>query len=141
MYWSFVLVVLVPPAGGDGDVDGAGVPAGAVAVMVVSFVTGERRRRRSCRTSPRVAPVKFVPVMVTVVPPVVGPGRGAHGGDRRARGGGGPAVIETFWTWWMSLNPPVAPVNPTSTYGGSDGRVVEHLRAVHRHGQAGRRSS
>ena len=36
-------------------------------------------------------------------------------------GSGGPAVMDTFWTWWMSLNPPVAPVNPTSTEGG---RVV-----------------
>ena len=45
MYWSAALVALVPPEGGDGDVDGAGAPAGAVAVMVVGAVDGEGGRR------------------------------------------------------------------------------------------------
>ena len=58
-----------------------------------------------------------MPVIVTVVPPVVGPDDGLTP-VTVGTGGGGPVVIDTFWTWWMSLNPPVAPVNPTSTYGG-----------------------
>ena len=39
MYRSAALVALVPPRGGDGHVDGAGLPAGAVAVIVVSLFT------------------------------------------------------------------------------------------------------
>jgi len=54
-----------------------------------------------------VAPVKPVPVMVTEVPPVVGPEDGLTPVTAGA-GGGGPVVMLTFWTRWMSLNPPVA---------------------------------
>ena len=59
-----------------------------------------------------------VPVMVTGVPPVVGPEVGLTAVTVGA-GGGGPVLMETFWTWWTSLNPPVAAVNPTSTWDGS----------------------
>ena len=76
--------------------------------------------------------------MVTEVPPVLGPEVGLTPVTVGA-GGGGPVVMDTFWTWWMSLNPPVAPVNPTSTLDGSAVVVGEHLGAVHGHGDAGRR--
>jgi hypothetical protein len=33
-------------------------------------------------------------------------------------GGGVPEVIDTFWTAWISVRPPVPPVNPTRTDGG-----------------------
>ena len=55
--------------------------------------------------------------MVTVVPPLVGPEGGLTPVTVGA-GGGGPVVMNTFWTWWTSLNPPVPPVNPRSTVGG-----------------------
>jgi hypothetical protein len=63
------------------------------------------------------APVKFVPEMVTDVPPALGPDVGVIPVTVET-GGGGPAVIETFWTAWMSVRPPVPPVNPTRTDGG-----------------------
>ncbi len=62
-------------------------------------------------------PVNPVPVIDDRGPAGVGPESGSTSVTVGA-GSGGPVVIETFWTWWMSLNPPVAPVNPTSTYGG-----------------------
>jgi hypothetical protein len=60
------------------------------------------------------APVSAVPVMVTAVPPEVGPEDGLTLVTAGACGGG-PVVMATFWTWWMSLNPPVEAVNPIST--------------------------
>ena len=92
------------------------VPAGAVAVMVGRLLTVND----AAGVAPNFtadAPVKSVPVIVTAVPPALGPDAGLTA-VTVGTGGGGPAVIDTFWTWWMSLNPPVAPVNPTSTYGG-----------------------
>ena len=48
------------------------VPAGLSAVIVVSLTTVTIRRRRRPEIDRR-APVKLVPVIVTKVPPVVGP--------------------------------------------------------------------
>ena len=62
----------MPRRGGDGDVDGAAMPAGAVAVIEVALSTVTRWRRSAPKFT-AVAPVKLVPVMVTVVPPAVGP--------------------------------------------------------------------
>ena len=39
-------------------------------------------------------------------------------------GGGGPAVMDTFWTAWISVRPPVPPVNPTRTDAG---RLVAYV--------------
>ena len=91
-------------------------PAGDVAVMVESLPT----EYEAAAVAPNLtadAPVKFVPVIVTEVPPPLGPDDGLTAVTVGA-GGGGPAVIDTFWTWWMSLKPPVAPVNPRSTLAG-----------------------
>ncbi len=88
-------------------------PAGAVAVMVVSFWT----EKVAAGVAPKFtadALVRPVPVMVTGVPPVLGPEEGLTA-VTVGTGSGGPAVMDTFWTWWMSLNPPVAPVKPRST--------------------------
>jgi hypothetical protein len=79
-------------------------------------------------TEPRftlVAPPRFVPVTVTGVPPVVGPETRptpvtVEGPVEEA------AVMDTFWTAWMSVRPPVPPVNPTSTSGGNDGHRNLH---------------
>ena len=56
------------------------VPAGAVAVMVVELST-VKVAGLPVPKSTAVAPVKLVPVIVTEVPPVVGPELGAHTGD------------------------------------------------------------
>ena len=42
-----------------------------------------------------------MPVMVTAVPPVLGPEVGLTPVTVGA-GGGGPVVMVTFWTWWTS---------------------------------------
>ena len=65
-------MALVPPGGGDRDVDGARCPAGEVAVIEVALLTV----KVVAAVAPNftaVAPVKLVPVMVTEVPPAVGP--------------------------------------------------------------------
>ena len=71
MYWSAELVALVPP-----DVvtvtSTTPVPAGLVAVMAVALFTV----KPAAAVLPKltaVEPVKFVPVIVTLVPPVAGP--------------------------------------------------------------------
>ena len=67
----------VPPGRGDGHVDGARrVPAGEVAVIWVSEST-VKVVAGVVPKSTAVAPVKPVPVMVTEVPPAVGPEPGA----------------------------------------------------------------
>ncbi len=115
--WSLVLVALVPPPVVTVTSTAPGVPAGAVAVMEPGLFTVKAVAGFPDPKSTVVAPVKLVPVMVTVVPPVLGPDEGLTPVTVGA-GGGGAVVMETFWTWWTSLNPPVAPVNPTSTEGG-----------------------
>ena len=67
-----------------------------------------------------VAPVKAVPVTVTDVAPPAGPEVGLT--EVTVGPDGGAEVMVTFWTWWMSLKPPVPPVKPTNTDGG---RLVE----------------
>ena len=62
-----------PAAGdGDGDVDGAAPCTGEVAVIWVARDHGEGGGRLPPKLT-AVAPVKLVPVMVTTVPPAVGP--------------------------------------------------------------------
>ncbi len=58
--------------GGDGHVDGARGRAGEVAVIWVSETTVKLVAAVAPKAT-AVAPVKPVPVMVTVVPPAVGP--------------------------------------------------------------------
>ena len=82
MYWSLLLVALVPPTVVDGDVDGAGVPAGAVAVMLVALLTVNAVAAVPPKLT-ALAPWRLVPVIVTVVPPAVGPGGRADGRDGR----------------------------------------------------------
>src|ERR1700681_598654 len=96
------------------------VPAGEVAVMEVALLTVKVEAGLLGPKFTADAPVRLVPVMVTEVPPVFGP-EGGLTPVTVGPGGGGAVVIATFWTWWMSLNPPVPPVNPTST---ADGRPV-----------------
>jgi hypothetical protein len=69
------------------------------------------------------APVRLVPLTVTDVPPALGPVLGFTPVTVGA-GGGAPAVIDTFWTAWISVEPPVPPVNPTKT---DVGRVVAYV--------------
>src|SRR5579862_1774340 len=90
-------------------------PGGVVAVMVLASFTVKVEAIPPKSTSE--APVKFVPEMVTEVPPALGPVAGLIPVTVGA-GGGGPAVIETFWTAWISVRPPVPPLNPTRTDGG-----------------------
>ena len=66
----------MPPGGGDGDVDGARRPAGAVAVIWVAEIDGEAGAAVAPKST-AVAPVKPVPVMVT---------DGAAGGRPAGRG-------------------------------------------------------
>ena len=70
--------------GGDGDVDGAGGSGGAVAVIWVALLT-VNASRRSLPKLTAVAPVKLVPVIVTVVPPAAGPAVGLTLCDGRRR--------------------------------------------------------
>ena len=114
--WSLELMALVPWPVVTVTSTAPRIPAGAVALMVLSFCTAYVVAAMPPKFTAD-APVKFVPVIVTDVPPAVGPEDGLTA-LTMGTVSGGPAVMETFWTWWMSLNPPVAPVNPTSTYGG-----------------------
>ena len=72
--WSLALVGEVPAGRGDGHVHRARRPAGEVAVIWVSETTV--KVAAAVPKSTAVAPVKSVPVMVTEVPPAVGPAFG-----------------------------------------------------------------
>src|SRR4051794_455825 len=89
------------------------VPAGAVAAIDVSLCT-EKLVAGVAPNFPADTPGKFAPLRDSPVPPVLGPDAGLTAVTTGSVNGG-PAVMDTFWTWWMSLNPPVAAVNPTST--------------------------
>ena len=82
MNWSADEVAEVPP-GVVTVTSTVPLPAGAMAVMEVAELTKGARRRGAEVTA--VAPVKPVPVMVTLVPPAVGPTAGL---DRRHRRSG-----------------------------------------------------
>ena len=73
MNWSAALVALVPPAVFT-VTSTVALPAGAVALILVELLNV-----KAAETAPKktpVAPVKFVPVMLTGVPPTVGPAVG-----------------------------------------------------------------
>src|SRR3954454_5483301 len=91
-------------------------PAGEVASTSVSLTTLKSVAAMLPKFTAEVL-VSPVPVIVTIVPPVLGPDVGLTAVIVGV-GGGGPAVMLTFCTWCTSLNPPVEPVNPSSTYGG-----------------------
>src|SRR5579863_2592122 len=110
-------MALVPPAVATVTFTAPPRPGGEVAVIEPSGFTVNAVAAVLPNIT-LVAPVNAVPVMVTVVPPVVGPEAGLTPVTVGA-GGGGPVLMFTFWTYWTSLKPPVAPVNPTSTWGGS----------------------
>ena len=106
MNWSFALVALVPPAVTT-VTSTAPDPAGDVAVMEVALFTVTADAAIPPKSTSE-APVRLVPLTLTDVPPVLGPVFGftpVTVGD----GGGGPAVIDTFWTAWISVRPPVPP--------------------------------
>ena len=113
VYWSAALVALVPP-GVVTVTSTVPVPAGEVAVMPVALLTV----KLAAAVAPKLtalAPVKPVPVIATEVP--FGPELGLTP-ETVGAGGGEAVVIQTFWTSWMSVRPPVAPVKPTSTEAG-----------------------
>ena len=86
MYWSFALVVLVPPSLVTVTSTGPTVATGTVAEMLVLLLATNDAGLAPKFTADAV--VKFVPVIVTVLPPAVGPGSGGdarHGGRRRRR--------------------------------------------------------
>jgi hypothetical protein len=70
--WSCVTTALVPFAVVTVILTVPALPAGAVAVMLVVFVT-EKLVAETAPNFTAVAPVKFVPPIVTWVPPVSGP--------------------------------------------------------------------
>ena len=73
MYWSAGLVALVPP--GVVTVTSTvlpSVPGGEVAVMLVGLLKVTREAAVAPNLTP-LAPLKVVPVIVTVVDPVLGP--------------------------------------------------------------------
>ncbi|KRB26618.1 hypothetical protein ASD94_14070 [Acidovorax sp. Root70] len=74
MNWSDALVALVPPVVVT-RTSTVPVPAGAVAVICVAEFTVKPVAGAAPKLT-AVAPVKFVPVMVTDVPPPVGPAVG-----------------------------------------------------------------
>ncbi len=75
MYWSAAPVVLVPPTVVTVTSTVPAVPAGAVALMLVPLLTVKVVAAVEPNDTP-VAPVKLVPVIVTVFPPAVGPAVG-----------------------------------------------------------------
>ena len=75
MNLSAALVALVPAGGGDGDVDGAGAGRGRGRDRVVELTTVTPVAALVPKST-AVAPVKPVPVTVTLVPPAVGPAVG-----------------------------------------------------------------
>ena len=72
MYWSAALVGLVPLGVVTVTSTVPAVPAGAVAVIWVALLTATLVAAVEPKATP-VAPVKLVPVIVTEVPPAVGP--------------------------------------------------------------------
>ena len=99
MYWSAELVALVPPVVVTVMSTVPAVPAGEVAVIWVSLSTV----KLCAGVLPKltaVAPVKPVPVIVTVVPPVVGPAVGLHAGDGR---GAHRCIGRPSWWRWCRL--------------------------------------
>jgi hypothetical protein len=111
--WSATLVALVPPGVATVTSNVPRVPVGDVAVMELGLFT-LKFAAGAVPNFTALAPVKPVPVMVTDVPPVLGPEAGLMEVTVGGPGGGFEAMV-TFWTWWMSLKPPVPPVKPTST--------------------------
>ena len=102
------------PGGRDGRVHGASeVPTGVVAVMLVALSTVKLAALVEPKLT-ELVPMDPVPVIETEVPPELGPELGLTA-VTAGPGGGEPAVMFTFWTSWMSLNPPVPAVNPIST--------------------------
>jgi len=75
VYWSPVLVALVPPAVVTVTSTGVPAPTGEVAVMDVALTTVKVAGLPDPKST-AVAPVKFVPEMVTPVPPRSGPSPG-----------------------------------------------------------------
>ena len=75
MYWSAPVVALVPPGVVTVTWTVPAVPAGAVAVIWVALMT-VKWWRLSAPNLTAVAPVRLVPVIVTEVPPAVGPAAG-----------------------------------------------------------------
>ena len=72
MNWSALLVVLVPPVAVTVTSTVPADPAGAGAVMEVALLT-VKADAAAAPNFTAVTPVKLVPVMVTEVPPAVGP--------------------------------------------------------------------
>nr|MCA1071698.1 hypothetical protein [Delftia acidovorans] len=75
MNWSAALVALVPPVVVTRTSTVPAAPAGAVAVIWVALLTVKPVAGVAPKVTP-VDPMKFVPVMVTVVPPPWGPAVG-----------------------------------------------------------------
>ena len=73
--WSAADVALVPPAVVTLTSTVPALPTGAVAVICVAELTVKPVAAVAPKVT-AVAPLKFVPVMVTVVPPAVGPAVG-----------------------------------------------------------------
>ena len=96
MYWSFALVALVPPGVVTVTSTVPSVPAGAVAVMEVGPFTVKFAAAVVLNFT-ALAPVKPVPVMVTDVPPVLGPEVGLTEVTAGGEGGGFEEMV-TFWT-------------------------------------------
>ena len=92
---SFALVALVPPPAVTVTSTVPTEAAGAVAVRDDALPTENVAGVAPNFTA--LTPMKLVPVTVTVVPPVVGPEFGFTPVTVGA-GGGGPAVMDTFWT-------------------------------------------
>jgi len=72
VYASAELVALVPPGVVTVTSIAPTAPAGLVAVMLVALITVTLVAATPPKLTP-VAPVKFVPVIVTLVPPAAGP--------------------------------------------------------------------
>ena len=75
MNWSAALVALVPPGVVTVTSTVPAVPAGAVAVIWVALLTVKLVAAVAPKLT-ALAPVKLVPVIVTEVPPAVGPAVG-----------------------------------------------------------------
>ena len=135
MYWSAALVALLPPGVVTVTSTVPTVPAGAVAVIVVELVTV--KVAAAVPKSTAVAPVKPVPVTVTVVPPALVPELGATAADRRggrrrtARDGHVLDLVDV-------VAPARAPGEADQHVRRQRGGVTEDLCAVHGHGDARR---
>ena len=87
MYWSAELVALVPPPVVTVTSTTVPAPTGDRAVMDVALLTVNVTAAFPGPKLTAVVPVKFVPVIVTVVPPALGPVEGLTAVT--AGGGGG----------------------------------------------------